>query len=63
MDGSLSVNPLSVKKLIRAKNDGSKDKFYVFRGFRGRRIDWDGRGRPRVASYQQFLISKLLIRV
>ena len=40
------------KKLIRAKNDGINDKFYVFRGFRGRRIDWDGRGGPRVASYQ-----------
>ena len=29
MDGSLSVNPLSVKKLISAKNDCIHDIFYV----------------------------------
>ena len=52
MDGSLSVNSLSVKKLIRAKNDSIYDIFNVLGGFWGRTVDWDGRGRPRVASYQ-----------
>ena len=59
----ISKSLISKKKLIMAKNNGIYDKVYVFRGFRGRRIDWDGRGGPRVASYQYFLISELLIRV